>query len=66
VGADLTETMETFAWLHHAHSEIGWPSLSASERGIGLFWAEDAQRPGAGVRTAEAAGGASHAGVVFR
>jgi hypothetical protein len=31
-----------------------------------LFWNEDAQQAGAGVRTAEVAGGASHGGEVFR
>jgi hypothetical protein len=25
------ETMELLLGLHHAHSEIGWPSLSATE-----------------------------------
>jgi hypothetical protein len=30
--------------VHHGHSEIGWPSLSAIEQGIGLFWNEDAQQ----------------------
>jgi hypothetical protein len=34
-------------------------------RGIGLFWTEDAQQAGAGVRVAEVAGGASHRGEVF-
>ena len=36
--------MELLLGLHHAHSEIGWPSRSASEQGIGLFWTEDAQQ----------------------
>ena len=31
-----------------------------------MFWAEDAQQAGAGVRTAEVVGGASHGGEVFR
>ena len=58
--------MKLLFGLHHAHLEIGWPSLSASEQGIGLFWTEDAQQAGAGVRAAEVAGGASHGGEVFR
>jgi hypothetical protein len=58
--------MELLLGLHHAHSEIGWPSLSASEQCIGLFWTEDAQQPGAGVRAGEVAGGASHGGEGFR
>jgi hypothetical protein len=35
------------------------PSLTASEQGIGLFWTEDAEQAGAGVRVAE---GVSHGG----
>jgi hypothetical protein len=31
-------------------------SLTASEQGIGLFWTEDAQQAGAGVRVAEPLG----------
>jgi hypothetical protein len=58
--------METLTWLAHAHSEIGWPSLSAIEQGIGLFRNEDAQQAGAGVRAAEVVGGASHGDEVFR
>jgi hypothetical protein len=36
--------MELLLGLHHAQSRIGWPSLSASEQGIGLFCTEDAQQ----------------------
>jgi hypothetical protein len=39
--------------------------FAAIEQGIGLFWNEDAQQAGAGVRAAEVAGGASHGGDVF-
>jgi hypothetical protein len=38
--------MELLLGLHHAHSEIGWPPLRASEQGIGLFSTEDAQQAG--------------------
>jgi hypothetical protein len=38
--------MEVLLGLHHAHSEVGWPSRSASEQGICLFWTEDAQQAG--------------------
>jgi hypothetical protein len=45
--------------LHHA---IRVPSLTAGEQGIGLFWTEDAQQSGAGVRVAE---GVSHGGAKY-
>ena len=66
MGGRWLVTMELLFGLHHAHSEIGWPSQSASEQGIGLFWTEDAQQAGAGVRTSKVAGGATHGGEVFR
>jgi hypothetical protein len=55
---------EVDSYLASWESEIGWPF--PSEAGIGLFWAEDAQQAGRGVRVAQGVEVLAIGGEVFR